>query len=155
MHTHNLSQPYNANNIDTAVLPTTGARLKMMLDQQSPVEEGVASLHKHHEVLMLIRGMTERFTIEENTSLIIGRADPNSEIAVDIDLFPYGGVMRGISRTHAQLNLLGGGRLFITDMESTNGTFLHGKRLDPFVPKLLRKGDELVLGRLPIQIIFK
>lgn len=156
MHAHNFSYPHsNGSELDTAILPKNSSRLRMMLDQQgSPVPEMVG-LHKRHEILLMVRGMTERFEIEENTSLIIGRADPNSDTEVDIDLFPYGGVMRGISRLHAQLNLLRGGRLYITDMDSTNGTYLRGKRLEPYAPQPLRRGDELVLGRLPIQILFK
>ena len=34
-----------------------------------------------------------------------------------------------VSRKHAELILLGPGRLFVRDLASTNGTFLNGRRL--------------------------
>lgn len=152
MVTYNLSRT-SASELDTAVLPETSARLRMMLDLQKVSEREEPPLHRTHEIIFLIRGMSEHISLQENTSLIIGRSDPNSDQHINVDLLPYGGILRGISRLHAQINLLGGGRLFITDLNSTNGTYLRGQRMDPFIPQTLHRGDELVLGRLPIQIL--
>ncbi|MEQ8675419.1 MAG: FHA domain-containing protein [Aggregatilineales bacterium] len=152
MMTYNLPKS-TAPDLDTAVLPETSARLRMMLDLQKVSEHDAPPLHKTHELIFLIRGMSEHFSLVENTSLIIGRSDPNSDQHIDVDLLHYGGMLRGISRLHAQINLLGGGRLFITDLDSTNGTYLRGQRMEPFIPQPLRRGDELVLGRLPVQIL--
>jgi pSer/pThr/pTyr-binding forkhead associated (FHA) protein len=49
---------------------------------------------------------------------------------------------------------LKGDQIYITDLMSTNGTYLAGQRLKPNEATLLRKGDELLIGRLPIQILF-
>ncbi|MEL6524583.1 MAG: FHA domain-containing protein, partial [Chloroflexota bacterium] len=61
---------------------------------------------------------------------------------------------RGVSRVHAQLHYEGG-KVFITDLGSTNGTFVSNERLEPKTPTVLRKGDELLLGRLSMQVLFR
>ena len=50
-----------------------------------------------------------------------------------------------ISRCHAIIRVEGDS-LVISDMASTNGTFINGIRLDPKERDLLRAGDEVVLG---------
>ena len=65
-----------------------------------------------------------------------------------------GAVERGVSRRHARLELKGG-LLYIVDLNSSNGTFLRGQRLNPYTPTLLRTEDEVLLGRLAVQIVFQ
>jgi predicted component of type VI protein secretion system len=45
-------------------------------------------------------------------------------------------------------------RLYITDLCSDNGTYVAGERLVPDKPHKLRHGDEVILGCLPIQVLF-
>jgi hypothetical protein len=112
-------------------------------------------LGRKPEVGFQIRGMTQTYQFSDTNSLVIGRADFSNVVKVDIDLSNFGAHQRGISRVHAILHLLPGNRLYIRDMGSANGTFLTGERLEPYQPKMVRNGDSLVLGRLPIQVFYK
>jgi two-component system, cell cycle response regulator len=49
----------------------------------------------------------------------------------------------GVSRTHARVSFLGGGRYLLEDLESTNGTFVGGKRVERAD---LESGDRLNIG---------
>jgi len=92
--------------------------------------------------------------ISEDHPFVLGRADIGSRFHPDIDLTPYGALDRGVSRSHAILHLAGD-NLLVADQNSTNGTFLRGDRLTPNEPVMLQNGDELLLGRLAIQVLFK
>ena len=65
-------------------------------------------------------------------STLIGRLDVNDITISD----------EGISRVHAEINKRNN-KFYIRDMESTNGTFLNGKKIKE---KLLKDGDILELG---------
>jgi predicted nucleic acid-binding Zn ribbon protein len=83
---------------------------------------------------------------------IVGREDPISNIYPDIDLTDYGGDESGVSRQHARLTLQGS-QYYITDMQSTNYTYINKQRLQPNLAKPLRDGDEVQFGRL--KLIFR
>lgn len=87
-------------------------------------------------------------------ALILGRDDPAASDRPDIDLIPYGGFQLGISRRHAALEI-SGKRLMISDLKSSNGTFLNGERLDPHEPYQVRDGDEVRLGNMHLKISFR
>ncbi len=50
-----------------------------------------------------------------------------------------------ISRTHVRIEARGDS-VYVTDLDTTNGTFLNGVRLNPNQEALLRDGDKLVLA---------
>lgn len=53
----------------------------------------------------------------------------------------------GISRRHVRF-FRDGNRICMTDLNSTNGTFLNGLRLEPNMTEVLEPGDEIRLGKL-------
>ncbi len=53
----------------------------------------------------------------------------------------------GISRRHVEAKRVGGNRLFIKDLNSTNGIFVDGERVEHTV---LNNGDKVLLGRRTI-----
>lgn|GEM_PF-1390584 len=106
------------------------------------------------EIIFVIRGIVERVVVPKGEHILLGRSDPRNRNRVDLDLTPYGALDRGVSREHVRMQVEEG-RLLVTDLGSTNGTFLANVRLEPETPTILRKGDELLLGRLPIQILFR
>ncbi len=59
----------------------------------------------------------------------------------------------GVSRKHIQI-ARENNRVWVTDLESDNGTRLNGYPVTPGQRRLLRDGDELYLGNLRIQVIF-
>jgi pSer/pThr/pTyr-binding forkhead associated (FHA) protein len=106
------------------------------------------------ELILVIRGVVERVVLQEGQRVVLGRSDLRTRTTPDVDLTPYGALDRGVSREHASLHI-DGEKLYVTDLNSTNGTFLGGNRLTAFTATALRKGDELLLGRLPVQVLFK
>jgi pSer/pThr/pTyr-binding forkhead associated (FHA) protein len=81
----------------------------------------------------------------------IGRLDAASATFPDVDLSEDGGLEKGVSRRHARITRQGI-NLFIEDLGSVNGTFLNGKRLTPYLPHPLEKGDEVQIGRLVLRV---
>lgn len=54
---------------------------------------------------------------------------------------------QGISRMHAKFSRVGG-KICVTDLNSTNGTFKNGLRLQPNDSEIIEPGDEIRLGKL-------
>lgn len=134
---------------DTAILSAPKRKLP-----HNKASADTVTLGEQRELILVIRGMVERVMLPKDSSIILGRADLNARFHPDVDLTPYGALDRGVSRGHARLHMEGD-KLFVTDMGSTNGTFLAGRRLAENEATLLRKGDELLLGRLAIQVLFR
>jgi hypothetical protein len=84
----------------------------------------------------------------------IGRLDPASASFPDIDLTSDGGLEKGVSRRHAKITRRGS-EVFIEDLGSINGTFLNRKKLTPYLPQVLKSGDELQLGKLILRVNFQ
>jgi len=83
----------------------------------------------------------------------IGRLDAASASFPDVDLTKDGGLEKGVSRRHAKITRRGR-EVFIEDLGSLNGTFLNRKKLAPYLPQLLKSGDELQLGKLVVRVSF-
>jgi hypothetical protein len=88
------------------------------------------------------------------TQVILGRYIPDSPTQPEIDLNPYGGLEKGVSRMHAIIRRTLQG-LTIQDMASSNGTWLGGARLQPYLASPLKSGSRLQLGQLFIDIRFR
>ena len=82
----------------------------------------------------------------------------NGELAVKIDKLPF--VIgkkreeadyvledRSVSRIHARI-LEEEGRIYLEDLNSTNGTFKNGLRMQPYEKRRLERGDELRFGKV-------
>ena len=70
-------------------------------------------------------------------TLVVGRERPESDAVL-----PLGTV----SGRHALFQMDGDGRLFVTDLGSSNGTDVDGRTLEPDVPFALDAGDVVTLG---------
>lgn len=109
---------------------------------------------RHRLVLRLVNSLKQiRIDLVENQPVTLGRADPLADIMPDFDLSRYNGLAMGVSRRHASL-VMQDNTLQITDLDSTNGTYLNGKRLIPYRPNILRDGDEIRLGDLRMLAMF-
>lgn len=88
-----------------------------------------------------------------NARALIGRSE-DEEAASDLmlDFAPYGGEPNGVSRIHAAISDQEG-QVFITDLNSTNGTRINGLELVVQRPYRLYEGDELELGSVRLTII--
>lgn len=141
----------STDNRDTQSIPVNDPRFQAMLKELEDID-GTASLKDFAEVIFLIADTTARLTVQENQVYFIGRFKENNEN--ELDLTPYGALQQGISRLHAKL-IMEHDRLYIVDLGSSNGTYVHRKRLQPNEPALLHTGDELLLARMRIQVLFR
>jgi pSer/pThr/pTyr-binding forkhead associated (FHA) protein len=81
----------------------------------------------------------------------IGRVDPTSAIFPEVDLTDEGVSSKSVSRRHARI-LKREDNVLLEDLGSINGTFINGKKLDPYVTEVLSDGDILQVGKIPIEI---
>lgn len=140
---------------DTAVLSDDSPALRHALREHADVPpNGTSSLGEKREVILLVRGMAERLVMVENATYRLGRFELGAKGETDIDLTPYGAMDRGVSRLHAQLELKDN-KLYITDLNSTNGTYVNAIRIEPHQASVLHKGDDVILGRLAVQVLFR
>jgi hypothetical protein len=86
-----------------------------------------------------------------NKAIHMGRLDPASDVFPEIDLTNDNGLEKGVSRRHARI-LKREGTVVVEDLGSINGTFINSKRLAPYLPEVLRHGDQLQLGKLLIEV---
>lgn len=82
---------------------------------------------------------------------IVGRSEDDN--IVDIDLVPYGAARLGVSRRHARI-FLSSDAWMIEDLGSTNGSYLNRRLMSPNTPHIIRHGDELVFGKMLVQVFF-
>ena len=83
---------------------------------------------------------------------VIGRTDADSQYIPDIDLAPFNGIERGISRRHAALVVFRG-TVHLMDLGSVNGTFINGERLATNSAYALYEGDRVSIANLDILVL--
>ena len=93
------------------------------------------------------------FIVDIKKYMVIGRKGDSHDQQVHIDFMPYGAQKHGVSRYHAVLIVTEDG-ITIKDVNSTNGTCLNGRQLEPLQSYLLKHEDELVLGNLRASVCF-
>lgn len=100
-------------------------------------DSGPEPLERKHPLIIVLAGSNvgEMFDVDAD-ELIIGRAKGNDLHVVD----------DGASRAHARI-IRQGDDLYIEDMNSRNGTYLNGKRIQR---RALRDGDKIQIGRTTI-----
>lgn len=90
---------------------------------------------------------------QNGQSVVIGRVDPESHTAPDVDLSDYGAYERGISRNHARITR-DDETIYLEDLGSSNGTFINGARLHRDHPRQLVEGDRVRFGQLGFRVRF-
>jgi hypothetical protein len=91
--------------------------------------------------------------IRRGREYVLGRTGSKG-VAPDIDLTPLGASDHGLSRKHATLKL-DGDTLFIKDLQSTNFTYVEGKRLRGDEQLALKSGDRVQMGNLLLMVYFR
>jgi ribosomal protein L32 len=119
------------------------------------VETAGASTFTEEMVLRVeIEGGTTPMLVYPKQEIIMGRRDPNTGGMPDVDLTAYAGYRMGVSRRHAAIRLQDK-QLQVSDLGSSNGTFLNGTRLNAHRPYPLRDGDEVRLGQMVLRLYFQ
>ena len=113
---------------------------------------GAVFLPSQRPVALQIKGQVLTLPLVE--SVVIGRAndDPDSP-QPDVDLSAFGAIEGGVSRRHLRITTRGE-MVYVSDLGSSNGTWLNGHRLFSHTQRLVRSGDELALGTLKIVVTF-
>ncbi|MBN1873765.1 MAG: FHA domain-containing protein [Anaerolineae bacterium] len=111
--------------------------------------EGGVSPALSIEVEMLASG--RKVLLSADREILAGRLDAAHGIFPELDLTTDGGLEQGVSRRHARIYMRDG-TCFVEDLDSTNGTFLNGERLTPYLPYAFRDGDALMLGTMAMKI---
>ncbi len=116
---------------------------------------GTARFNTRTSLIIHVRDTKDHFNFffDEFTELVLGREDPRTGAAPDINLESYGAAVKGVSRRHA-LIVRRDTALSVIDQDTPNGTFLNGQRLIANQPRILRDGDELRLGHMILRISF-
>ena len=104
-------------------------------------------------VALYVNRTPEPIIIEIARQAILGRNTPNSSTQPRVDLTKYGAFEMGVSRMHAAIRRAGKS-LAIEDLASSNGTWLNGNRLPPFVTSDVKSGDTVNLSHLEVQIFY-
>ena len=85
---------------------------------------------------------------------VLGRVSKGQTILPDLDLGPYEALETGVSRIHALIHITLNS-VSITDLGSSNGTYINEEQLKNHVQHKVKNKDMIRLGRLQMQAIMK
>jgi len=115
---------------------------------------GTASLEAKATVILHVEGHSANpIHISLTHQLVLGRVEGTHQDPC-LNLAAYGATEKGMSHQHAALELIGK-TVMLTDLSSTNGTFLNGQQLSPKQPVIVRSSDEIRLGQLVVYIYYE
>jgi hypothetical protein len=124
-------------------------------NERKAVETAGGTVFNEDMVLRIeIDGGSTPMLVYPKQEIIMGRRDPNTGGMPDVDLTAYAGYRMGVSRRHAAIRLQEH-HLHVSDLGSSNGTFLNGTRLNAHRPYQLRDGDEVRLGQMVLRVFFQ
>ncbi|RKY98791.1 MAG: hypothetical protein DRQ03_01270 [Candidatus Hydrothermota bacterium] len=119
----------------------------------APLEETIEQIPSKYKLFHKGSNKTIPLPDKEEDILrfVIGRKSANSNPDIDLTDFPNS---HTVSRLHAALviNKITG-EITLEDLESTNGTYVNGERLQPHKPKALKNGDKVSFSR-KLEFIF-
>lgn len=110
--------------------------------------------HDNHDLQLTVLNSGRQLSFASVKPLLIGRQDAARGVFPDIDLSNDGGYDAGVSRRHARIWHQSDG-FVVEDLQSANGTFINGKRIEPHSPTAIRAGDELGFGTLLMRLEIK
>ncbi len=90
--------------------------------------------------------------LADRTEFTLGRSAEGQPIVPDVDLSPYNAYANGVSRLHAAIKLVNN-QVVAVDLGSSNGTYLNGVRLTPYIETPISHGDLIYLGKLKMQVL--
>lgn len=115
-------------------------------------EVSSAFVSENQCITLFLTGLRATLCFDQSSTIILGRLNLSNPIDNLFDLTPYYAIDRGVSRVHCQLTIKDK-QLYITDLGSTNGTYLNSRRLKPNEPHIVQKRNVISLARLPIKIL--
>ena len=104
-------------------------------------------------ILLFLLNRGEPIGLRMEEEFILGRT---GEITTEpmVDLTGYEGFALGVSRRHARIKAAGE-KYLLTDLNSSNGTWLNGQRLVPTKEYVMHSGSVIQLGRLKLVVNYQ
>jgi hypothetical protein len=93
------------------------------------------------------------FSLSLERPVILGRASVALDDIERVDLSELNAMQHGVSRQHCRLRREGL-QLVVTDLHTTNGTYLNDRRLEAGRDAIVLHGDKLILGTLHLIVTF-
>jgi len=117
---------------------SSGKHAKKYIDFLLP-DDAIVLDNVQHSKSITLRGESPEvipIILTENTEIVVGRS-PNANVVLNNSY---------ISGQHVALLNSNGNIIVVKDLNSTNGTYIDGQRLEPQMPFTLRTGQRLILG---------
>lgn len=108
-------------------------------------ENGIAFYLSDHE---------RPFDVRTEDDIILGRKTDET-LGKIVDLTPFNAFSMGISRRHVRIQRMEENGYLITDLNSTNGTWLNEVRLPPDQPTPLPNAVQIRLGKMRLYVIYR
>ena len=93
-------------------------------------------------ILTDIKSPSKTFQVPIAQSVIIGRSSKHSNLVIDYD--------KSVSGKHCEIEVREGNKLFIVDLESSNGTYVNGNKV--LTETEISSGVVIKLGRLELKL---
>lgn len=103
-------------------------------------------------IALVVDGTDHQLVIPQTRKIVLGRINDDDQTEL-CDLSSLGKLVTGVSRRHAVIRQTGDG-FSIEDLNSTNGTSINGKRLEPGKAYALHCQDTIKLASLRLTICF-
>lgn len=96
--------------------------------------------------LCAVAGPLQGMTWPVKKAVTVGR-DPSCTVA-------YPGGTNGVSRNHCRIEVKNG-QVTVTDLGSSYGTYVGGRKLSPNVPVAIRQGTEICIGGEQVRLVLR
>jgi hypothetical protein len=113
---------------------------------------GAVFVDEQRPIIFEIDGVT--MVLPLSNTLVIGRlSELPGDPRPDVNLNAFDAKELGVSRQHARI-MRRRELIYVSDLGSSNGTFLNGRPITGNYERILRNGDELRLGHLKVKVRF-
>jgi hypothetical protein len=142
---HGQGEPVTTRNVATDALILSQAVEETLKEGIEAPKQGIA---------IYVKDYARPIEVREEKEFILGRKLPDDKEEAIVDLMPFGAYEYGVSRRHAMIKETESG-YEITDLASTNGTWVNKQRLIPNKPLPLTNAAQIRLGRMYLFVIFQ
>lgn len=112
--------------------------------RQYAVQDNPSIIQAQQKLGLVFNGTTKLIEFEPNQPLVVGRQD--------FDVHIFGEHVYTVSRLHVHF-YFEKFKLYLIDLESTNGTYLNGTRVEPKTKIPISVGDEIRIGTIPLRLV--
>ncbi|MBA3871018.1 MAG: FHA domain-containing protein [Anaerolineae bacterium] len=134
-------------------LATRQMKATLDFDDELPVHFDTSSTAYSNKITVELAESGERLSVENQKRIVIGRSSTHSVRTPDVDLAPFHAFSKGVSSLHASI-FRADDCVSISDLGSTNGTYLNREGLIPHQAYPLHNGDLIYLGQMAVRVYF-